>query len=142
MLWIGLVILVVATLFDLKSREIPDLFPVGLLALALLSCIFGWSDVGWLAAGLGLLVALVIGLLLFKTGGFGGGDVKLLVGLGALLGPKAFFSTLLYIALAGGVLSIVALMRGQKELAYGPAIALGFLVFLLLNLGTGYVGTT
>lgn len=142
MFWIALVLLGAATAFDLKSREIPDVFPVALLVLAALACTFGWTGVGWSSAGLGLILALGIGLLLFKTGGFGGGDVKLLIGLGALLGPKAFLLTLLFIALAGGVLSLVALARGQKDLAYGPAITLGFLVLLLLDLGWGNVPTS
>lgn len=141
MFWAGLAVIAAATIYDLKSREIPDLFPVVLLLLAIAACALGWTGVGWASAGIGLALALVLGLALFRTGGFGGGDVKLLVGLGALLGPKAFFLALLHIGLAGGVLSVIALIRGQKELAYGPAIALGFLVFLLLNPDAGHVAT-
>ena len=141
MFWAGLAVLAAATIIDLKSRQIPDLFPVALLVLALIACSFGWTGVSFAQAGLGILVALAFGGLLLWTGGFGEGDVGLLIGLGALLGPKSFLLALLYIGLAGGVLSIVALIRGQKELAYGPAIALGFLIFLLLNPGAGHAAT-
>ncbi|MFH0943787.1 MAG: prepilin peptidase [Planctomycetota bacterium] len=142
MFWAGLVVVVGATIFDLRTREIPDLFPAALLLLAALACASGRTGVGWVSAGIGLALALVLGLALFRTGGFGGGDVKLLIGLGALLGAKAFFLSLLYIGLAGGVLSVIALIRGQRELAYGPAIALGFFVFLLLNPDAGHAATT
>lgn len=137
MLWIALLLVLGATACDLRAREIPDAFPLAVLVLALVRQALGWSDLSWAAAGAGFFVALVVGLLLFKSGGFGGGDAKLLAALGALLGPTGFLGLFVCIGLAGGVLSLVALMRRQRELAYGPAIALGFLVFLLWTEGPG-----
>jgi Flp pilus assembly protein protease CpaA len=63
----------------------------------------------------------------------GGGDAKLLVALGALLGPLAFVVFLLFVSIAGGLFAIVAKIRGEKELPYAPAFALGWLGLVLLR---------
>ena len=131
MLWIPLVIVATAAIYDLRSREIPDWLPAALLLWAIVCVAAGWVAIGWweLLAGLGL--GLAIGLPLFALGGFGGGDVKLVAALGAALGPAALLRALFWIALAGGALALVAKWRGQKDLAYGPAIALGLLIYVV-----------
>ena len=45
------------------------------------------------------------------SGGSGGGDVKLMGGLGALVGYPACFRLVLYVALAGSVVVVVVLLR-------------------------------
>jgi prepilin peptidase CpaA len=55
--------------------------------------------------------------------------VKLLAGLGAVLGPAALLSALFWVVLAGAVLSAGAALRGRRELAYVPAIAAGLFVY-------------
>ena len=79
----------------------------------------------------GLALGFVSGLILFRMGGFGGGDVKLLASLGAVLGLRDELTVMFYVAVVGGMLALVALLRGQREYAYGPAIALGLLSFIL-----------
>ena len=76
-------------------------------------------------------IGLSIGSILFLTGGFGGGDVKLLTSLGAILGSRGELGVLLYTAIFGGVLALIARFRGQREYAYAPAIALGLLTFIV-----------
>ena len=78
-------------------------------------------------------VGVSIGVFLFWLGGFGGGDAKLLAALGATLGPRALLPFLFYAAIAGGLLAGVALVRGKRDLAYAPAMALGLLVFLMIR---------
>jgi len=130
-LWIAFALLVIGTVCDLRKREIPNVIPIALLASAVVSTALAWSPRGWLSLGLGLGLALAIGMLLFWRGGFGGGDVKVLAALGAIVGPGPLLPLLFYVAIAGGVLALVAVMRGQKDFAYAPAITLGFLAFLI-----------
>lgn len=80
---------------------------------------------------LGLVVAMAIGMLLFWRGGFGGGDVKVLAALGAIVGLGSLFSLLFYVAIVGGLFALVAVARGKSDLAYAPAITLGFLAFII-----------
>jgi prepilin peptidase CpaA len=118
---------------DLKSREIPNWIPLTVLAAAVGGTTFGWSPVGWVSLAAGLALGLGLGMLLWWRGGFGGGDVKMLAALGAVVGPRDLFVLLFYIAVVGVVLAIVALRRGQREIAYVPAMALGFLIFLITS---------
>src|ERR1043166_6120097 len=87
-LWIAFAILAAAVAFDLRSRQIPDTLSVLLLALAITATGFRLHRVSWLDVCLGLALGCGAGLLLFRLGGFGGGDVKLLASLGAVLGWK------------------------------------------------------
>jgi prepilin peptidase CpaA len=124
-------LVLVATVCDLRRRLIPDWIAVALVAWAVTATAFGLNAVGWWSLLGGFAVALLLGVVLFALGGLGGGDVKLLAGLGAALGLFAFFGLLFWVAIAGGILALVAACRGQRELAYVPAMALGFALFLL-----------
>jgi hypothetical protein len=50
-----------------------------------------------------------------------------------LLGPLAFVVFLLFVSIAGGLFAIVAKIRGETELPYAPAFALGWLGLVLLR---------
>ncbi len=134
-LWLPLGFVLVATVYDLRSREIPDWISLLLLAWAVLATAFRLHPIGWLSLLGGLAIGFVLSLLWFVLGGLGAGDVKLLAALGAALGHVGVLFTLFWIALAGGVLGLVALSRGKRDLAYGPAIALGLFIATVLREG-------
>ncbi len=77
---------------------------------------------------LGIIVGLAVGAGIFSLGAWGGGDVKLIGAIGAAVGPRMLLWILLWTAVAGGMLALVAMARGKRHFAYGPAIAIGFLV--------------
>lgn len=133
MSWLPLALVLIAALIDLRTREIPDAIPVCLLAWAIGTAVFGDAEPAWAGRGIGLLVGLGVGMGLFATGAFGGGDVKLLAALGAVMGWPSVVSLLYYSALAGGALALVASVRGHTELAYAPAMAIGLLLLIALN---------
>jgi prepilin peptidase CpaA len=126
-----LVLLLAAAAIDLSRREIPDWVSLGLLALAIGARAMHWTPDGWISMLVGFVAGFAIGLFLFWRGGFGGGDAKVIAALGAVLGPGPFLSALFYIALAGGGLAMVAILRGRREIAYAPAIAIGFAAFVI-----------
>lgn len=88
----------------------------------------GLSIVWVLAGG---VVGLVIASALFRFAKLGGGDGKLIIALAMLVGPVGILIVLFGMAITGGVLSLIAMLRGQRDYAYVPAIAAGFV---------GYVG--
>ena len=51
-----------------------------------------------------------------------------------MLGAKGMLLVLLIMALAGGVLAVIAAARKQKTFAYGPAIGIGVLTHFLLEI--------
>lgn len=129
---IALCLLSLAVVQDLRSRQISDWISLALLACAVLTGIVGWDQVGWLQRGIGLATGFGLGACLFYLGGLGGGDAKVLGGLGACLGVWPLLSILFYMALAGGVISAVAGARGAREVPYGPAIWVGTVVWVVL----------
>jgi prepilin peptidase CpaA len=126
--WMPLPFVVIAAAYDLRSREIADWVPAALLAWAIVATACALNGVGWLELAGGAAIGIGIGLPLFALGALGGGDVKLVTALGAALGPADLLATLFWVAIVGGLLAVVAWWRGQRELAYVPAIALGLLI--------------
>ena len=129
-LLVPLLLLIVASVIDLKTREIPDWISIGLVVVGMVAAMFGWAGIQWWMVVSGAVLGLVIGLALYGFAGFGGGDGKLIAGIGAFLGPVGLLFVLFWMALAGGVLALVAKFRGQRDFAYGPAILLGYVGYL------------
>jgi Flp pilus assembly protein protease CpaA len=128
-----LLALVVASVVDLRKRQIPDSIPLVLMGWAVATTALGVSSHGWLSLVLGLGFGFAIGALLFWLGGFGGGDAKLLTAMGAVLGVRSLPAFLFYASIAGGVLAAIAVGRGQRQIPYAPAMALGFFFFIMMR---------
>lgn len=124
------VLLLIATVCDVRTREIPDWISVVIGLVALFASAMGWweLDLRWVIGG-GLL-GLIVGYGLFRFARLGGADAKLVIALGMLVGPVGLLIVLFGMAIAGGVLSFIAMFRGEKDLAYGPAIMAGFIGYL------------
>lgn len=103
-----------AALTDWKVRRIPNWLTIPSLVAALVlrgafSGSIGVAD-GLKGAGLALLVTLPF----FVLRGLGGGDVKLLVAAGAILGPGRFLPVFAVNAVLGGVAAVLVLAgRGR-----------------------------
>lgn len=134
-LLIPLVPLLIGSICDLRTREIPDWIPVGLTLTAIAAAAFGWAGIQWWMVLSGSLLGLLIGYGLFRFAKLGGGDAKLIIGIGAMLGPVGLLIALFWTALAGGVLALIAMCRGQRDYAYGPAIAVGYAAYLIYPAG-------
>lgn len=82
--------LIIGTILDLKTREIPDLLNFGLLAIGFGISIFAsliFSDISFFVSSLfGFLFCFLFSCIMFYTGQWGGGDAKMLMALGVLLG--------------------------------------------------------
>jgi prepilin peptidase CpaA len=78
----------IAAVTDLRSRTIPNWLTIPIMLSGLLLHAAREGLGGLLLACLGLLVCFCPLYLLYARGAVGGGDVKLLAGLGALLGAR------------------------------------------------------
>jgi len=101
------VLAVLAGLFDLRTRRIPNwLCAAGILCgFASQIALFRW--IGARDAALGAALALVIYIPLFALRAVGGGDVKLMAAVGSLAGPKSWIVIFLITALVGGLIALV-----------------------------------
>lgn len=86
----ALISLAIAAYSDIKTREVPDWLSYGTIFFGIgLRLIFSvvLSDWSFIIQGiLGLVAFLLLALVMFYTGQWGGGDSKLLIGIGVLIG--------------------------------------------------------
>lgn len=127
-----------ATIEDLARGRISNWLCLVALAGGFLcqALAAGWRGVG--SAGLGALSGFGVFLIFYLLGGMGGGDVKLMSGFGALLGPARLLEAALWTAGIGGLLAVLVI-AGQyvrsrvsgrvrpvtRSIPYAPAIAAG-----------------
>lgn len=115
---IAVIALVIASGTDIRTREVPDWFNFSLIFIGLgLRLIYSSLTFDWfysLEGALGLIAAVVIGFIMFYSGQWGGGDSKLLMGLGALIGLRLgfepmpmFLILIINIVLVGSLYGIV-----------------------------------
>jgi len=106
-------IALIAVVSDVRTRRIPNWLTFGAAAAALL---YGWFHSGFPGvsqAALGWAAGALIFFPLFALGGMGAGDVKLVAGLAAWLGPIEAVYLAIFASMAGGVVGLmVALFRG------------------------------
>ena len=141
--------LLLGTFIDIAEMWLPDRVTIGGMIVfpilsALVPALHGAAD--WqgglissligLAVGFGLFWAIgVFGKLAFKKEAMGFGDVKLMGGLGALLGWQAVLYILFFSALAGSVIGLALIAMNKKELSsqipYGPYLALAAFSWML-----------
>ncbi|WP_374035004.1 A24 family peptidase [Bdellovibrio bacteriovorus] len=132
--------LVVCTFIDLDHMILPDEFTlsgivIGLIGAALnpqrefLDALFG------VLMGGGFLWGMAYVYYMFtKNEGMGGGDIKLLAWIGAIVGWKAIPFVIMTSAIVGSVIGLIA-ARKQKAglktvIPFGPYLALGAVIYL------------
>jgi len=91
---------------DYRSRRIPNALTMsGLAAALVLRAFLGAPE---LIEGLiGTLLAFVLTLPLLMLGVMGGGDAKLLMAIGAFMGPRNFLWAGVLIAIIGGIMAVI-----------------------------------
>jgi prepilin peptidase CpaA len=104
------VVSVAAAWIDVRQSRIPNRLTVcGFVIALLLRIALGWQA---LAAGMsGAVIAAGVSLPFFLVRGLGGGDVKLLIVVGAFLGPHRLLTALVVTAIAGLVLGLSEAVR-------------------------------
>lgn len=113
-------LVIIAGVHDLVTMKIPNWISIVLIAVffpVALMVGLPWQDV-LMSTGLAFGV-LVAGFILFALRVIGGGDAKILAAASLWVGLSGLLYFLLYVALAGGVLS-VALLVSRKWYSYLP----------------------
>jgi len=111
--WNALVVAfaVAAAISDVRWRKIPRWATV---AAALAGLVFHAVFGGLQSSALAMLIAFAIGLLFFQLKAIGGGDVKLIAALGALLGLERWLFAMEIAVLVAAIIGVAqALRRGM-----------------------------
>jgi prepilin peptidase CpaA len=101
------VMLVIAAVLDLKSRRIPNWLTFQMILSGITVSVFAGTVASPTQALLGMAVGFAIPFVLFAMGALGGGDVKLLAGVGAWLGPIIAIKIFLAAAIVGMLIVLV-----------------------------------
>jgi len=135
-------LLLAASACDIQARRIPN----GLCAAGIAAGLAGhfWYGGGpglWSLAGIAAALPL---LLLYAVRAFGAGDIKLLMAVGALMGPVFLLWALGGAIFAGAILALAGIIARsirswpllplKSRMPFAPAIALGA-VFACVHLG-------
>jgi leader peptidase (prepilin peptidase)/N-methyltransferase len=141
-------LLIIISAIDYYHMIIPDSLSLAVLLVGVIGCIAGvtpgitlkarlLNSLAGLIAGGGALFAIgLIGNQLFHKDTMGGGDIKLLAALGAVLGWTKIFPILFIASLIGSVVGITLIILKKVERAgyipFGPFIALGAFINLFI----------
>ncbi len=127
LLIIALIALVIGTYTDIKTREVPDWLNYSLIFIGLggrLIFSLAESNFSYIIEGLlGFVIFLILAYIMYYTGQWGGGDSKMLMGLGALIGLQlkidsllvSFFINALFIGAIYGLLYSLRLAFSNKK---------------------------
>jgi prepilin peptidase CpaA len=126
--WPTIFAMTVATIFDLRSRRIPNwlVFPFLTAGIIVSTISAGWQ--GLIQSIFGVLLAACLLGLFYALGGMGMGDVKLCAAAGAWIGPHQLVFALVFMGLAGGLIAFVwavcggflgQMMAGTGDLVFG-----------------------
>jgi prepilin peptidase CpaA len=99
---------------DLRWRKIFNIVTVPAAAVGIVLNTFGGGWYGLLSSFAGLVIGIAVFIIPFALRGMGGGDVKLMGALGALLGAYAIVNVAIYTALVGGVLALVVAVHNHQ----------------------------
>lgn len=117
-------ILILAGVVDIATHEIPDFFHLLLAMVGLMDFQLSSAFLGFLLVPLPFLIAAL------KTGGIGGGDVKLMAAGGFALGVTDGFSMMIW-GLFMALLWNKAMRREKNSVPLAPFLAFGCFMALL-----------
>lgn len=135
--------LVTVSFIDIDHMILPDKFTLSGIVIGLLGGAlnpdrsFMDSFLGVFVGGGILWAVAYVYFVLRKRDGMGGGDIKLLAWIGALLGWQSIPLIILVSSLIGAIFGIVSALRSKKgmnhAIPFGPYLAGAALLYLLLN---------
>ncbi len=135
--------LLVVTFIDLDHRIIPDVITLPGIPICFAAS-FALPDMTYQAALLGILVGggslfLVAWVysLITKKEGMGGGDIKLLAMMGALVGWKGVVFTIFVSSLVGTLSGLAVMLQSRKGMKlavpFGPFLAIGVITYIFFG---------
>ena len=129
--FISLLIIIIVS--DLTYMIIPDKVLLFFAPIFIIQRIFIPLDPWWdfiVGAVIGFVLLLLIAMI--SKGGMGGGDIKLFLVIGIILGLKLTLITLMLAAFLGAIYGVIGMLMGKykkkQEIPFGPFIAIGALL--------------
>ena len=135
--------LIVITFIDIDHQIIPDIItlpgiPLFFIAgFALSNITYMDSIIGIFAGGGSLFVVAWIYHLVTKKEGMGGGDIKLLAMIGAVIGWQGVLFTIFVASAVGTISGILVMLKARKSMKlaipFGPFLAIGAIAYIFIG---------
>ena len=129
-------LLLCITVTDIETMLIPNAFVISLAVLAVIA-LFLFPEISVISRVVGMtavsLFMLVLSLIV--QGAFGGGDIKLMMAAGFLLGVVNTFIAFFLAAIIGAIAGIMLKLSNHqaKQIAFGPFLAIGIIIAFLFG---------
>ncbi len=120
-IWLVSVVMIEAAVIDGLQLRVPNWLTAHFVAGGLAYWAWSQGGVGFLWSLEGAALGLALLLPLYAIGGMGAGDVKLLAGMGAWVGPALVLQAFVATAVVGGLMAAVMVVR-SGELARHVAL--------------------
>lgn len=141
--YVFITILLIISFIDIDSKTIPDIItipgiPLFFLASFALPAVTTIDSLfGILAGGGSLFIVALIYYLFTKKEGMGGGDIKLLAMIGAIIGWQGVLFTV-FIASSVGTLTGLLMMLSTKmslkmAVPFGPFLSIGAIIYIFFG---------
>lgn len=125
-------ILMTISIVDFKTMDIPDTCSLAIFILAICNLLFCGMSIKTALVGMLLVSLPMLMINVFVKDAFGGGDIKMMAGVGLLIGIKgvlpAFFIAILLAGGYGSYLLITKKAGKGSHIAFGPYLAFGSFV--------------
>lgn len=136
----------VASIIDIEHMILPDVLTLGGCALGLLGAAinpersFYDAILGFLLGGGFLYLVAYFGYMIYKKEVMGGGDIKLLAWIGAVLGVHSIIPTIIIAGLVPGLVGVVIMIIKRKRLTenipFGPFLVIGAFASVFIDYPT------
>jgi prepilin peptidase CpaA len=138
-----LVMMFVAAWIDLRERRIPNWLTLLLMVTGLTHGVFASGSHGLMWSALGLLAGAAIPFVLFAIGAMGGGDVKLMAGVGAWVGAGPVLLVLVCEKVIGlGIVLAQALYEGRLVALLSNSAVVAVNILHIKEVGVEHVSGT
>lgn len=135
--------LLVITFIDIDHQIIPDVISLPGIPLFFFAS-FGLSQINYLDSLIGILVGggslFVVAWtysLITKKEGMGGGDIKLLAMIGAVIGWKGVLFTIFVASAIGTLSGLLVMLKSRKgmklKIPFGPFLAIGGIAYIFFG---------
>jgi len=116
--WLVTAILIEAALIDGWKLKVPNWLTFHMVLGGIAYCTYIGGTAGLLWSLGGALVGLAVLMPLHAIGGMGAGDVKLMAGIGAWMGPSITLGAFVVSALVGGVMAVLMVLWSGNVLKH------------------------
>lgn len=111
--------------YDLRWRRIPNTIVLSAIVAGLVLHGVAQKGHGLLNSSIGMIVGGGAFLIIYVLGAIGAGDVKMMAGVGALMGLKLILPVIFYTAIMGGIMALI--IMACAKIKFGDKVKFNFM---------------